>query len=105
MWGVLGPAVLGSHLLEALGLSKTMHQVVQIVRTSAGLELWFQGQLQAGYFLTQWCKSSNDLSRVKIQALPPPAHCVAMNPGDMLAVQEWHMANERLDTESVCQHC
>ncbi len=35
-------------------------------------------------------------------ALHLPAHYVATDPDDMLAVQEWHMANEGLDTESVC---
>ena len=115
MWGVSGPAVLGvafelhvSRLPEALGLFKTMqaaNQVVRIVGTSAGLELWFRGPRQAGDFLAQWCTSSNDLSRAKIHALPPPAHYVATDPDDMLAVQEWHMANEGLDTESVCPRC
>ncbi len=71
------------------------NQVVLIVGTSAGLELWFRGPQQAGDFLAQWCTSSNDLSRAKNHALPSPAHYVVTDPDDMLAVQvlqEWHIA-------------
>ena len=115
MWGIAGCVVLGvafeldeNRLGEALAQLKQMSaatMVVQVVKSSAGLQLWFRGPRQAGDFLVQWCTEAHALRNVKIHALPPPAHYVATDPDDMLAVQEWHMANEGLDTESICKRC
>ncbi len=71
----------------------------------------FKGLLHAGDFLgeilAQWCVSKNDLNIAKIRTLSPPPHYIAVDPDDMLAIQdhEWHMANEGLDTESICPRC
>jgi hypothetical protein len=115
MWGVSGPAVLGvafelheSRIQEALALLRTIpaaDQVVRVAGSPTGLELWFKGPRHAGDFLTQWCVSKNGLSRAKVCTLSPPPHYIAVDPDDMLAIQEWHMANEGLDTESICPRC
>jgi hypothetical protein len=115
MWGISGRAVLGvafeladSCLGEALAHFKRMsaaNMVVQVAKSSAELQLWFRGPRQAGDFLAQWCADAHAFRSIKIHALPPPDHYVATVPDDMLAVQEWHMANEGLDTGSVCKQC
>ena len=80
-------------------------QVVRLAGSPTGLELWFKGPRHAGDFLAQWCVSKNDLSSAKLRTLSPPPHYIAVDPDDMLAIQEWHMANEGLDTESICPRC
>ncbi len=37
--------------------------------------------------------------------LQPRSQYVALRPDDILAVQEWHMASEGMDTYSVCPAC
>ncbi len=51
------------------------------------------------------CSSRTDLSRAKPYAPPLPHHYIAVYPDDMLSIQEWHMANKGLDTESICPRC
>ena len=123
MWGLSGPAVLGvalelhvSRMVDALTLLRKMSSAGRVVRVAvrAGgcspgqlseLQLWFRGPRQTGDFLVQWCTRIHDLQGVKLSPLFPPAHHVATDPDDMLAIQEWHMASEGLDTESGCQRC
>jgi hypothetical protein len=59
---------------------------------SVELQLLFQGRDRQ----VEWCARDNALRRAKIHALSPPAHYVATDPDDMLAVQEWHMAAKGL---------
>jgi hypothetical protein len=59
--------------------------------------LWLKGPLQAGDFLIEWCVGSNALHHLCIHALSSTAYYVAMAPNDMLAIQEWLMANEGMD--------
>ena len=123
MWGLSGPAVLGVALLlhvsrmdETLALIQRMPSAVRIVRVvirdeghSQGqlseLQLWLRGPRQTGDFLVQWCTRVHDLGNVKLCPLFPPDHYVATDPDDMLAIQEWHMASEGMDTESGCPRC
>ena len=121
MWGLSGPAVLGvalelhvSRLCEALTLLRRFPSAGRVVRVAvrtggcspgqlSELQLWFRGPRQTGDFLVQWCERIHDLRGVKLLPLFPPAHHVATDPDDMLAIQEWHMASEGLDTESGCR--
>jgi len=123
MWGLSGPAVLGvalelhvSRMEDALALLRHMSSASRVVRIAvrAGgcspgqlseLQLWFRGPRQTGDFLVQWCTRIHDFGGVKLCPLFPPAHHVATDPDDMLAIQEWHMASEGLDTESGCPKC
>ena len=123
MWGLSGPAVLGvalelhvSRIVDALTLLRKMSSAARVVRVAvhdggcspgqrSALQLWFRGPRQTGDFLVQWCTRIHDLQGVKLSPLFPPAHHVATDPDDMLAIQEWHMASEGLDTESGCQRC
>ena len=123
MWGLSGPAVLGvalmlhvSRMEEALALIQRMSSAVSVVRVAvrdegrspgllSELQLWFRGPRQTGDFLVQWCTRIHALGGVKLCPLFPPDHYVATDPDDMLAIQEWHMASEGLDTESGCPRC
>lgn len=123
MWGLSGPAVLGvalalhvSRMEDALALLRQMSPASRVVRVAvqtegcspgqlSELQLWFRGPRQAGDFLVQWCEQTHDLVRAKLCPLFPPNHYVATDPDDMLAIQEWHMASEGLDTESGCPRC
>ena len=123
MWGLSGPAVLGvalmlhvSRLEEALALIQRLSSAVSVVRVAvrdeghspgllSELQLWFRGPRQTGDFLVQWCTRIHALRGVKLCPLFPPDHYVAADPDDMLAIQEWHMASEGLDTESGCPRC
>ena len=120
MWGLSGPAVLGvafelhvSRIEGALALLRKMATASRVVRVTvhdtgsspgqlSELQLWFRGPRQTGDFLVQWCKGTHELRGVKLCPLFPPTHHVATDPDDMLAIQEWHMASEGLDTESGC---
>jgi hypothetical protein len=84
------------------------NSIVQIILDSNDLTLWFRGPRHAGDFFAEWCSESNVLRSRRLHPLSPPSHYVAMVPDDMLAIQEWlqwHMANEGLDTRSVCHSC
>jgi hypothetical protein len=132
MWGLSGPAVLGvalelhvSRMEDALTLLRHMSSASRVVRIavraggaprvncpncSCGFAdqgrpgtSWSSGV--RGSTLVQWCKRIHDLGGVKLCPLFPPAHHVPTDPDDMLAIQEWHMASEGLDTESGCPKC
>ena len=123
MWGLSGPAILGvalmlhvSRMEEALSLLQRMPSTVRIVRVAvrdggcspgqlSELQLWFRGPRQTGDFLVQWCTRIHALGGARLCPLFPPDHYVATDPDDMLAIQEWHMATEGLDTESGCPRC
>ncbi len=123
MWGLSGQAVLGialmlhvSHMEEALTILQRMSSKIRVVRVAvrdegrspgqlSELQLWFRGPRQSRDFLVQWCTRIHDLRGVRLCPLFPPDHYVATDPDDMLAIQEWHMTSEGLDTESGCPRC
>ncbi len=112
MWGVSGTVVLGVQLeieaekhlqmLEHLGTMETANDVVHLEGRSTGLTLWFSGPRQAGTFVADCCSGARPLGTTPLRMLQPRSQYVALRPDDILAVQEWHMASEGMDTYSVC---
>ena len=66
------------------------------------LQLWFRGPRQVGDFLFQWFTSDHTLRHID---LSHAGQYTAIDPDGMLAVQEWHMASENMDTGSICPRC
>ena len=79
--------------------------IVRIEGGLTGITLWFSGPRQAGDFILYWCLADHPLRNRPLKALEPLGQYVATRPDDMLAVQEWHMASEGLDTLSMCPKC
>ena len=112
--GVSGTVVLGVQLdieaekhpqmLERLGAMETANDVVHLEgrSTVTGLTLWFSGPRQAGTFVADCCSGARPLGTTTLRMLQPRSQYVALRPDDILAVQEWHMASEGMDTYSVC---
>ena len=72
---------------------------------STGLTLWFSGPRQVGTFVAECCSGARPLGTSPLRMLQPRSQYVALRPDDILAVQEWHMASEGMDTYSVCPTC
>ena len=116
MWGVLGTVILGAKTievpvdqrLEVLEFLKGIHEADTIVHLSGdeqGVSLWFSGPRQASDFVVRWISIADPITSAPIRPLKPPGQYIAIRPDDMLSVQEWHMANEGMDTYSVCPSC
>ena len=79
--------------------------IVHLEGSHTGVTMWFSGPRQAGDFIAYWCSTDHPLRSLSLKALQPPGQYVAIRPDDILAVQEWHMASEGLDTLSICSQC
>jgi hypothetical protein len=92
-------------ILEHLGTMETANDIVHLEGGSTGLTLWFSGPRQAGTFVADCCSGARPLGATPLRMLQPRSQYVALRPDDILAVQEWHMASEGMDTYSVCPAC
>jgi len=115
MWGDSGRVVLGVRinvsperqipLLAEVRSVPGAAYITHIHGSGQGLTLWFSGPRQAGDFIAQWCDTAGRGRNASLQSLHPPGQYVAILPDDILAVQEWHMASEGMDTYSICPGC
>ena len=88
--------------LNELRRMSSSKSIVSIHGNNTSLQLWFRGPKQAGDFLDQWCSEVHHFS---LSVLHPQKQYIAISPDDMLAIQEWHMANEGMETGSICPRC
>ncbi len=115
MWGVSGTVILGAKIevpvdqqLALLEFLEGIHEAKSIVHLSGdkqGVSIWFSGPRQAGDFVVCWKSITDPITSAPIRPLKPPGQYIAIRPDDILSVQEWHMANEGMDTYSVCPSC
>ena len=92
-------------ILEHLGTMQTANDIVHLERRSAGLTVWFSGPRQAGTFVADCCAGAHPFGTTLLRMLQPQSQYAALRSDDILAVQEWHMASEGIDTYSVCPTC
>ena len=91
--------------MENLGTMGSANDLVYLDGRSAGLTLWFSGPRQAGTFVADCCSGAHPFGTTLLQMLQPQSQYVALRPDDILAVQEWHVVSEGMDTYSVCPTC
>ena len=92
-------------ILNRIRVMPASEDIVHIEGGPTGVTMWFSGPRQAGDFIHHWCSTDHPLRSLPLKAFEPPGKYVATRPDDMLAVQEWHMASEGLDTNSMCPRC
>ena len=76
-----------------------------MLKNTHTLQLWFSGLQAFCDFLIEWCSAENSLRNLAVRTLAPPAPYVAILPDYMMAVQELHMTQEGMHTESICLQC
>ena len=103
--GYFGSAAKPLQILEHLGTIESANDILHLHGRSAGLTLWFSGPRQAGTFVADCCAGAHPFGTTLLRMLQPQSQYVALRPDDILAVQEWHVVSEGMDTYSVCPTC
>ena len=115
MWGISGQVALGIcitasseqhlHILAFLLSLPGTVDIVCVEGAAQALQIWFRGPRALGDLLVQWCASESEFHKLPVRPLVPQNTYVAIVTDDILAVQELHMAQEGMDSGSVCAGC
>ena len=115
MWGISGQVALGIcitasseqhlHILAFLLSLPGTVDIVCVEGAAQALQIWFRGPRALGDLLVQWCASESEFRKLPVRPLVPQNTYVAIVTDDILAVQELHMAQEGMDSGSVCAGC